>query len=257
MFAFLTSIFNPEYLFQNPWLILPVAFQVWMLIDALRRGENYWAFWILIFPLFNAILYFFLVYRPATASSSTRGFELPGTHNRQRIRELQAQIHHLDKAHHHAQLGDIYFQQGKLTEAEECYRAAIERDASDLDFHAHLGQCLLRQGRADEARPLLEKVVRENPKHDYGHTLMGYAEALARLGQEDDAIRVWEEVLQHHSYARARVQVAELYLKKGDADRARNDLNELIADETHAVSFERKRDKVWVKQAKALLNQIK
>jgi hypothetical protein len=255
MFAWL-NIFNPELLSDNPWLLLPAAFQVWMLVDALRRGETYWAFWIFIFPVFNAILYFFLVYRPALATSSTTGFELPGTQHRRRIRELQAQIHHLDKAHHHAELGDVYFAQGKLSEAEASYRAAIKRDATDVDFHAHLGQCLLRQGRADEARPLLEKVVSENPKHDYGHTLMGYAEALARLGHKDDALRVWEQVLQHHSYARARVQAAELSFEKGDAARAKTELTELIADETHAVSFERKRDKFWVKKAKALLKQI-
>ena len=51
-------------------------------------------------------------------SSPTRGFELPGAHRRKRIKELQAKIHHLDKAHHYFELGDIYFQQGKLDKAE-------------------------------------------------------------------------------------------------------------------------------------------
>ena len=88
---------------------------------------------------------------------------MPGAHSRRRIKELKAQIHHLDKAHHHSELGDIYFQQGKLKEAEQCYRAAIERDPTDDDFHAHLGQCLLRQGRAEEAVPLLERIVKANP----------------------------------------------------------------------------------------------
>ena len=36
-------------------------------------------------------------------------------------KELQDQIHHLDKAHHHSQLADIYFAQGKLKEAEKEY----------------------------------------------------------------------------------------------------------------------------------------
>ena len=74
------------------------------------------------------MLYFFLVYR-AAAPSATRGFELPGAQSRKRIKELQAQIHHLDNAYHHFQLGDVYFQRGKLAEAEKCYRAALERDA--------------------------------------------------------------------------------------------------------------------------------
>ena len=53
------------------------------------------------------------------------------------------------------------------------------RLADDIDTRAHLGQCLLRLQRADEARPLLEAVIAANPKHDYGHSLMAYAETLA------------------------------------------------------------------------------
>jgi tetratricopeptide (TPR) repeat protein len=120
------------------WLLL-VIFQIWMLVHAIRQREWLWAVLIFIFPLINAVLYFFLVYRNTASSGPTRGFELPGAQNRKRIKELQAQIHHLDKAHHHSQLGDVYFQQGKLDLAEASYRAALERDPQDLDTRAHLG----------------------------------------------------------------------------------------------------------------------
>jgi hypothetical protein len=243
-----------EYYLQRPWLLVLFAFQVWMLIDAVRREEWFWAIMIFIFPVLNAILYYFLVYR--AQPRVTQGFELPGTHNRNRIKELQAQIHHLDKAHHHAELGDIYFQMGNLDEAEKCYRAAIERDSNDPDFQAHLGQCLLRQGKTGEAKALLENVVRENPRHDYGHSLMAYAEVLAKLGDKDGAIAAWEQVLESHSYARARVQLAELYLERGDNERAKKELSDLLADEAHGAAFQRKQDKPWMRQAKTLLKRI-
>ena len=112
-----------------------------------------------------------------------RGFELPGAQSRRRIKELEAQIHHLDKAHHYSQLGDVYFQQGKLDKAEVAYRAALDRDGQDLDTRAHLGQCLLRLNRPADAKPLLQGVLRENPKHEYNYTAMAYAETLAALGK--------------------------------------------------------------------------
>src|SRR5688572_4726374 len=133
------GFFNPfdiGFYLQNPILLLGLAFQLWMLIDAIRRQEWLWVIFIMIFPFLNAILYFFFVYR--AQPSATRGFELPGTYKRHRIRELQAQIHHLDKAHHHAELGDILFQQGKLDEAEKSYRPAIESESNDPDFNQHL-----------------------------------------------------------------------------------------------------------------------
>ena len=235
------------------WLLL-AAFQIWMFIDAIRRGEWIWAIFIWLFPGINALLYYLFVYRGSP--SATRGFELPGAHSRRRIKELQAQIYHLDKAHHHSQLGDIYFQQGKLEKAEACYRAALEREARDIDTRAHLGQCLLRRKRAAEARPLLEGVVAENPKHDYGYTLMALAETLAALGETGSALKMWQQVTAEHSYARAKVQLAELYLANKQPELARTELKDVVADDVHAPAFQRKRDRVWVWRAKILMRKL-
>src|SRR5207247_4448753 len=195
-------------------------------VEAIRRREWMWAVLILAFSVFASIWYYFYVYRDAP--SATRGFELPGAHDRRRIEELQAQIHHLDKPHHYSQLGDIYFQQGKLDKAEACYRAALERDAQDLDTRAHLGQCLLRLKRPAEARPLLEGVVCENPKHDYGYSLMALAEDLTALGEKEAAMNIWKQVTENHSYPRAKVQLAELYVGKDQRDLARDELRDVI-----------------------------
>jgi len=175
----------PDLAQLHSWLAHPLVplislFQLWMFVDALRRREWLWAFLIFIGWGISALFYYFAVYRQAP--SATRGFELPGANERRRIRELQAQIHHLDKAHHHYQLGDVYFHQGKLDQARACYLASLERDPQDIDTRAHLGQCLLRQKKPEEARPLLEGVVAENPKHDYGYSLMALAETLTALG---------------------------------------------------------------------------
>ena len=145
-----TNLLSLEYLREYPWALLIFAFQIWMLVDAVRQREWVWALFIVVGWGFAALWYYFYVYR--AAPSATRGFELPGAHGHRRIKELQAQIHHLDKAHHYSQLGDIYFQQGKLDQAEACYRAALERDAQDRDTRAHLGQCLLRLKRPDRQK---------------------------------------------------------------------------------------------------------
>jgi energy-coupling factor transporter transmembrane protein EcfT len=88
---------------------------LWMLVDAIRRGEWLWVVFMFCFPGFTTLFYFFLVYR-ATASA-TQGFELPGASRRSRIKELEGLIHNLDKAHHYLELGDIYFQKGNLSKA--------------------------------------------------------------------------------------------------------------------------------------------
>jgi hypothetical protein len=102
------------------WVSLPVwglflVFQCWMLVDAVRKREYVW---VVLIMAGLGIAYFFYVYR--NAPSATQGFELPGAAKRKRIKELEAQIHHLDNAVHHFHLGDIYFRQGKLEKAEAC-----------------------------------------------------------------------------------------------------------------------------------------
>src|SRR5262245_29453344 len=251
---FISDLLNYEHWLHSPGLWVALAFQLWMLVDAIRRREWVWALFILFFSVFAAFWYFFSVYR--ASPSATRGFELPGAHSRKRIKELEAQIHHLDKPHHHSQLGDIYFQKGKLKEAEGCYRAAFERDPQDLDTRAHLGQCLLRQKKPADARPLLEGVCAENPKHDYGYSLMALAETMMALGENDAAIALWKRVLDEHAYARARVQLAELYVAKNQADLARSELQEVLGDDVHAPAFQRKRDRVWVRRAKRQLRRL-
>lgn len=244
------------------FLLLMYAFQFWMLVDAIRRQEWIWAIFIGL-ALFvwkswglSAILYYFMVYRQYSSGPSLSGFELPGMVERRRIRELEAKIHHLDNAQHHLQLGDVYFQQGKLPKAELSYREALKRDGNDPDIRAHLGQCLLRQGKADEALELLQKVASEDPKHDYGFTLMALAETHMKLGSVDSAVQLWEMVLQNHSYPRARVQLAELYVQRNEIEKARNILQETLADEQHSPLFQRRRDRVWISRAKSLMRQV-
>jgi len=253
-----TSLFHRfgdwSFLLTNPVWLAVTVFQLWMLVHALRNREWIWALFIFIGSGLGALWYYFSVYRGS--ASATSGFELPGAQSRKRIKELQAQIYHLDNASHHFQLGDVYFQRGKLAEAEKCYRAALERDSQDIDTRAHLGQCLLRQKKYAEARPLLEGVLREKPEHDYGHTMMALAETLTALGETDNAMLYWQHITQSHSYPRAKVQLAGLYLAKNQPDLARAQLKDVLNDDVHAPAFQRKRERTWVRRAKALMRHL-
>jgi tetratricopeptide (TPR) repeat protein len=249
MFASLFTRFeNWEFLLTNPVWLAVTAFQIWMLVHALRNREWLWAFFIFIGSGLGALWYYFYAYR----DSASGGFELPGSQSRARIQQLQAKIHHVDNAYHHFQLGDVYFQRGKFVEAEKCYRAALEREPKDIDTRAHLGQCLLRLKRPLEARPLLEGVMLEKPEHDYGHTMMALAETLTLLGETENAILYWQHITQNHSYPRAKVQLAELYAAKNQTEAARAEIKDVLSDDPHAPAYQRKRDRVWVRRARSL-----
>jgi len=254
MFASLFNLIsNWGFLLTNPVTLAITAFQMWMLVHAIRNREWIWALFIFFGYGLGAFWYYFSVYRDSASS----GFELPGAQSRARVKELQAKIHHLDNAYHHFQLGDVYFQRGKYAEAEKSYRAAIEREPKDIDTRAHLGQCLLRLNRPAEARPLLEGVMHEKPEHDYGHTMMALAETLTALGETDNAMLYWQHITQNHSYPRAKVQLAELYAAKNQSAAARAELKVVLSDDAHAPGFQRKRDHVWIQRARSLMGKLR
>jgi len=238
------------------FVLVVFAFTAWMFVHAIRNGDYIWAAFILFFSGLSAVLYFFLVYRASGGGNPMAGFELPGAADRRQIKKLLADIHHLDKPHHHLQLADIYFSQGKLDQAEASYRAAFERDPKDEDIRAHLGNCLVRQGKPQEALPLLEGVCAQNPRHDYGYTLMTLAETQTAAGQIDSALTTWRQVLSLYGYPRARVQYAGLLIQKKEYAEARKSLEEVIHDAPYVTKFQRKREAVWFKRAKAALRSI-
>lgn len=239
---------------SSPLLLLLGIFAIWMLVDAIRRGEWVWAFFIFVFSFFSPFLYYFLVYRQS--ASPLPAVQLPGGNLRHRIKQLQDQIHHLDKAHHHLELGDIYFRQGKLAPAEASYRAAIERDAEDPDARAHFGQCLLQLGRPEDALAQLQYVAELDPMHEFGHTLMALAETQMVLGRTDEAMATWHRVLEKHTYARARVQLAELLAAKSENEAALALAKEVVEDEAHAPQFQKRRERPWVRRARALVSRL-
>jgi tetratricopeptide (TPR) repeat protein len=256
MLAFwITDLLDYQLWLRSPFAWLALAFQLWMLIDAIRRQEWLWVLFIIVFPLLNAVLYFLMVYRAAPALG-TGSLELPGAGDRRRIKELESLIHHLDKAHHHAQLGDIYFRQEKFDRAESCFRDALEREPDDDDARSHLGQTLLRLGKPQEALILLQQVCQRNPKHDYGYSMMALAEAYSSLGDRTKAMETWQLVNENCSYARARVALAECYISAGQPDLARGKLQEAVADDVHAPAFERRHERIWIRRARKLLASL-
>jgi tetratricopeptide (TPR) repeat protein len=254
MFGFLFSSGTFEEILTNPFFIIIVLFWAWMFVDAIRKQEWVWAVFVGLFFL-SAIFYYFLVYRQNRAAGAMPTFELPGAGDRKRIRELEDQIHHLDKAHHHAELGEIYLKQGKLEKACECLEAARERDLEDLDIMGLLAKCFLEQERFEEAKIILEKVVAEDVRHDYGQTQMALGVAYSRLEETPKAIEAWKSVLEGNTYSQARVLLGEAYLSIGKTALAREQFQEVIGDGEHTPEFQRRKEKHWIRRARQLLSK--
>ncbi len=75
-------------------------------------------------------------------------------------------------------------------------------------------------------------------------------------GDIDKAKTTWQQVLSLYGYPRARVQYADLLIKKKQYAEARKCLEEVVHDMPYATKFQRKREAVWFNRAKAALRSI-
>lgn len=79
--------------------------------------------------------------------------------------------------------GDAHVKAGRYADAERCYRQVTESDATYPRALVNLGFVLREQGRAGEARDVLERAVRLGPEDADGHYLL--ASILQATGPRD------------------------------------------------------------------------
>ncbi len=116
--------------------------------------------------------------------------------------------------------GHLAMARGNLTEAEQDFRQAIERDPSNLEGHCALGRLLLSRGDAAAARPLLERAAALNPFHAEARVALG--EALLSLREAAPAREAFGAVLSedpHDAAALRGLSAADLAV--GNAAEAR------------------------------------
>ena len=65
----LTNLLSADNPLSNSWALLISAFQLWMLIHAIRQREWIWAAFILFGWGLASVLYFFWVYRAAPSAT--------------------------------------------------------------------------------------------------------------------------------------------------------------------------------------------
>jgi tetratricopeptide (TPR) repeat protein len=87
----------------------------------------------------------------------------------------------------HFGLGYLLWTQGQTQEAAQEFQAELDNDPQHIQAMLYLADSQIQTNRMDDARPLLEKVVKINPADSMGHLDLGivYAEA----GRNADALR--------------------------------------------------------------------
>lgn len=103
-------------------------------------------------------------------------------------------------------LADIEVEHGDVDKALADYTTATKLTPGDIDAQLGLAKALLLQHKADEAQPILEKVLQLEPENDLAHYQL--SRVYWQKGRKDDANR---EVELYKKYKAMRQKLSDLY----------------------------------------------
>ena len=116
-------------------------------------------------------------------------------------------------------LGQIFFQQGRLDEAMAQYQKALALQPDFSEVFNNLGSVLLQQGRLDEATAQFLKMLAINPDSADAHYNLG--NALFRQGRTDEAIAHYQKALAiKPDFVEAHNNLGNALLQQGRLDEA-------------------------------------
>jgi len=229
------------------------AFQLWMLVDAIRRRSPFvWKLLIFLIPL-AAIIYFFmyklpeLTGRKAAASPASSGPSLEELS--ELARQTPSELNKLAYAEHLAELS-------RFPEAIGRYREVLRMNRDSKEALHGASRALLALGRPREAVEELAALMELEPEFRDYTAALDYAEALWQAGQQEDTIGLLTGLVSVTKRINHRLALAHYSKERGDSITARNELDLALSEFATLPESQRKHQQRWADRARKQLAEL-
>jgi hypothetical protein len=229
------------------------AFQIWMLVDAIRRRSHFiWKLSIFLLPL-AAIFYFFLVKLPELTGRKPALVHTKAGPTLEEIAELARQTpSEMNKLAFAEKLAEL----SRFPEAIGRYRDVLRLNRESKEALHGLARALMSLGRPLEAIEELATLMELQPEfRDYAAAL-DYAEALWQAGKQDDTIGLLTGLVSVTKRINHRLALAHYSKERGDSITARNELDLALSEFASLPEQVRKREQRWADRARKQLAEL-
>jgi hypothetical protein len=237
----------------SPLYVMQVALTIWMLVDCHRRGvEPYW-FWIILFfqPL-GAWAYFFLY----KVKDFTEVGWLSNLFSRgPSLEELRHRAEQSPTVANRLDLAERLVKIEEYADAQPHLASVLDREPEHCRALFLLAHCHRNLGHAEQAVPLLQKLVARQPNwgdYEARRTLIAVCrevgDSTAALGHCRELARLAPS-LQH------RCLLGEQLLDMGETGEARKVVEDGLDEYRYLTGPSRRRDRRWVGTAKQLVKE--
>jgi len=245
----------PFFYQMSPLYLAQAALTVWMLVDANRRGVEYYWFWIiLVFQPLGAWAYFF-IYNAKDFRAGQNWlaglFQRPAS-----LQELRRQAERLPTVANRLELGARLVDTGDYAEALPHVEAMLAREPEHCQALFLTAECHRGLGHPADAVPLLQRVIARHPaweEYKAWHTLIA---AQREAGDLPGAVAQCRDLARVAPGLEHRCLLAEHLVETGDKVEARKVVEQGLEDYHYLTGPGRRRQRRWVGKAKQLLKQI-
>ena len=232
-------------------LSLGFLFQALMLVHFFRRRpEGYWFFVILFLGPLGALIYFVVEVIPDLRIKPPAIQAFERRRRRQWLEQVAGDSPSLENLQ---ELGEIHAAEGQHERAIDYFSQVIKRDAEAREALYGRAQSRIKLGDFAGAAADLEPVVRAEPAYHFYEAYLTLAECYEKLGQDEAALRVYQEILGHTTISRAYYNYGQLLARRGDMASAREMMQQILAKQPALPRYLRRQERPWFHKAEAFL----
>jgi hypothetical protein len=239
----------------EPWLLLPLAFKIWMLVDCAQHEPDraFW-FWIVLLVPLAEFAYFFIRWLPRGRVQSPAGVRR-WTRGRE-ISRLETAARQIGNAHQWVQLGEALRDVGRIDAAGRAYQQALARDPEDPQ--ALWGAALVDLEHKEFARALerLGTLMAIDPGYKFGDVSLAYGKTLDRCRGAGEALHHMEQHVRRWRQPEALFVLAEIHARLGNVEEARSQLESLLLDFNGSPPAFVRKHSVWRSRGRRLLRKL-
>ncbi|MFY9562473.1 MAG: tetratricopeptide repeat protein [Terriglobales bacterium] len=239
-----------SYLFY-PWGFLLQGLAIVHFIR--RRPDNYWIFIILFLGPVGAVVYLVVEALPDIGLVGQSFKVFP---RRKRIGQLEAMIRDNPSPGNYEELGDLYMDDGKITQARQAFDKAIAARADTPDPFYRRGVCAIQLGEPAAAVPDLERVVAKEPDYDFNRARGLLAHAYAQTGQREKAEALFRQVTTTSTLSETYLNFADLLASEQRNAEAREWAQKVLDKKPTMPNYLRRRERPWFRRANDFLKRL-
>jgi hypothetical protein len=243
-----------DFLYQYPYLALAqTAFMVWMLVDAYRRHADFIWFWVIILlPILGAWIYFFVIKAPELQTGKLSAL----FQRRQSLDELRYLAEQAPTLANHLAYAERLMERGEYAEAVPQLEAARKREPDHGQVLYSLAFCQVRLGRPAEGLPLLDRLVKKDPRWSNYSAWRLKIEAHGLTNNPPAALESCRELVKLSPTLQHKCILAEHLLAQGQDGEVQALLDQALMDHDYCPGPIRRKNRRWAGEAKKLLKRV-